>query len=151
MHEVGWCRLGSVAAIVGEPLRIVNVFIVGMLGSQTLGGLYIITDVLLLLGVTARYMSRRTRLGLSGIVGLILSITGILIIRTPEFFGGEGYQAGAIVLLVGVVAMSIAAAAGMAQSIRRYYGLNRLCVRARRDRPSTPDGPGRDSVWSRAS
>jgi len=99
-------RLGGMTAIAGGVLRIANTFTVHLLGAETLGFVYLFTDVFLLFGLLGWYLSRLDKLGAAGIAGFVVAIVGILIVRSAYLFPGYGYLIGAMTLLVGLVIMN---------------------------------------------
>ena len=99
-------RLGGIAAIAGGVLRIANTFPVHLLGAETLGFVYLFTDVFLLFGLMGWYLSRPDKLGAAGIAGFVVAVVGILIVRSAYLFPGYGYLIGAMTLLVGLVIMN---------------------------------------------
>jgi hypothetical protein len=107
MNNASILRLGGVAAIGGGALRIANTFSMNLLSAHLLDCLYLVTDILLLLGLVGWYVSRADRLGVSGVIGFVVAIAGVVTIRSAAMFPGFGYVAGAMALLAGLVIMSI--------------------------------------------
>jgi hypothetical protein len=99
-------RSTGTAAIAGGLLRIANTFTIHAFDAHTLALAYLLTDVLLLLGLTGWYASRADRLGVSGMAGFAITVAGILVIRSADLFPGTGYLIGAATLLVGLAIMS---------------------------------------------
>ena len=100
-------RLSGVAAIAGGALRIANTLTTHMLDAHALDLTYLATDVFLLLGLTGWYASRAEWLGMSGVVGIVAAVVGLLVIRSAGLFPGYGYPMGATALLAGLVIMSV--------------------------------------------
>lgn len=101
-------RVSAFAAVTGGALRMVNSFTTNALPTATLDLLYLITDVLLLLGIAGIWWRRRRRLGPAGHLGVLIFVMGILAIRVAAFglLGAGGYQIGVGVSLVGLAAYS---------------------------------------------
>lgn len=98
-------QAAGAAAVMGGTLRIANIFISWLvLNHAMLSYLYFLTDVFLLFGLTGWYLSRASRLGVSGLAGFTLSVVSILMIRNGELFG---YFLGAGLLLVGLAVMNL--------------------------------------------
>ena len=102
-------RASALAAIAGGALRVANGFTTNLLPGPTLALLYLVTDVLLLLGVAGIWWRRRPALGAAGHIGVGIFVVGILLIRVAAFgvLGAGGYQAGAAVALLGLVVYSV--------------------------------------------
>lgn len=97
-------RLSAAAAILGGGLRVFDAFLNGAdIHMQQVA--YFVTDAMLVLGLCGIYSSRSNRLGLSGLLGFVASIMGILMVRS---FGQGAYLVGASVTSLGVVAISVA-------------------------------------------
>jgi hypothetical protein len=95
--------LSAVAAILGGGLRVVDGFLNNAdIHVQQVA--YFLTDVMLIFGLCGIYLSRSNRLGLAGLFGFALSITGILMVRS---FGQGAYLVGASVTLLGMVVLSV--------------------------------------------
>jgi hypothetical protein len=101
-------RVLGIAAIAGGVLRIVDSFTTGVLSPQILSLLYFVTDVLLLLGIAGIYWSRRAKLGIAGVGGVVIFALGILWIRIAAYImpGANGYQLGAAIALTGLGLLS---------------------------------------------
>jgi hypothetical protein len=99
-------RLSAAAAILGGGLRVIDAFL-NTADSYLQQVAYFVTDVMLIFGLCGIYLSRSNRLGLAGLLGFAISITGILMVRT---FGPAGYLVGASVTLLGVVVLGVAGA-----------------------------------------
>lgn len=107
MTNAALYRLSGLAAIAGGALRIANTLTAHVVDADILALTYLLTDVLLLLGLTGWYVSRAGSLGVCGAVGFAVAVSGILVIRSADLFPGYGYPVGATALLAGLVIMSI--------------------------------------------
>ncbi len=103
-------RLSAVAAIAGGALRVVDGLLIPSAAIQTQQFAYFLTDLLLMFGLCGIYLTRSNRLGLAGLIGFVLSFTGILMVRSSalSLFGFSTYLVGASVTLLGVVAIGAA-------------------------------------------
>ena len=109
-------RALGLAAIVGGALRVVDSFVTQSLPADVLAALYFATDVFLLLGIAGIYLSRR--LGVAGVIGVLIFVVGILLVRASAFgtLGANGYQLAAAIALSGLVILS-------AESLSRRAGI----------------------------
>jgi hypothetical protein len=75
--------------------------------AENLQQLYLVTDLLLLLGLFGLYAENAAKLGLLGAAGSAVFVFGILVVRSPHvsFFGLGGYQAGAAIALFGITVL----------------------------------------------
>lgn len=101
-------RFSGMAAIAGGVLRIANIFTPAMLSQGTLALSYLVTDVLLLLGIAGFWVVRRATLGLAGTIGIAVFIAGILAVRASAFGIGT-YVIGALLALIGLAVFSVEA------------------------------------------
>jgi hypothetical protein len=103
-------RLSAVAAIAGGALRVADGLLIASAPIQTQQFAYFLTDLLLVFGLCGIYLTRSNRLGLAGLVGFVVSFTGILMVRSSalSLFGFSTYLVGASVTLLGVVAIGAA-------------------------------------------
>lgn len=101
-------RILGLAAIAGGALRILDSFTTQSLTATTLAALYFATDVLLLLGIAGIVWSRRTTLGMAGVIGSATFAFGIVLIRISAFgmLGTNGYQLGAAIALLGLAILA---------------------------------------------
>jgi len=101
-------RVLGFGAIAGGALRIVDSFTSESFSPQTLALLYLVTDILLLLGIFGIYWSRRATLGVAGKAGVAIFALGIVWIRITAYAvpGANGYQLGAAVALIGLAILS---------------------------------------------
>jgi hypothetical protein len=99
----------GVAAIAGGVLRIADSFVTGSFSLGTLTLLYLETDVFLLLGIAGVYWARRTTIGITGIIGMVIFVVGILLVRLAAFsvLGANGYRLGSIIALFGLAILSV--------------------------------------------
>lgn len=105
--DVAIYRSLGVSAIIGGVLRTANSFTDGVVAAPTLELIYFATDLFLLLGTCGWYFSRAARLGSPGQTGFVLSVLGVLAIRSAALFGPRGYVAGAAVFLIGLAIMNL--------------------------------------------
>jgi hypothetical protein len=110
MSKDALVRLSAVAAIVGGALRVADGLVVASTSLQVQQFAYFFTDLMLLFGLCGIYLTRSHRLGLAGLVGFVLSFLGILMVRSSalSLFGFSAYLVGALVTLLGVVAIGVA-------------------------------------------
>jgi hypothetical protein len=99
-------RAGGLAAVAGGALRLAEPLLRRGLSGQHLQLAYFAIDVFLLLGLVAWYGWRAARLGIAGLAGFVLGVTGILVIRSASLFASGGYAIGATLLLTGLVVMN---------------------------------------------
>jgi len=99
-------RAGGLAAVAGGALRLAEPLLSGSLGGRPLQFVYFGIDVFLLLGLTAWYGWRAGKLGIAGLTGFVVGVTGILVIRSADLFAPRGYMIGATLLLTGLVVMN---------------------------------------------
>jgi len=101
-------RVLGFGAIAGGVLRIVDSFTSESLSPQTLALLYLVTDILLLLGIAGVYWSQRAKLGIAGMIGAAVFALGIVWIRFSTYAmpGANGYQLGAAIALIGLGILS---------------------------------------------
>ena len=100
-------KLGGIAAIIGGTLRLGEPLLKAALQGNTLLISYFVIDVFLLLGLLGWYAWRADKLGISGLIGFVSSIVGIMLIRSADLFPeGTGYIVGATLLLIGLVLMN---------------------------------------------
>jgi hypothetical protein len=102
-------RFSGIAAIAGGVLRVVDAFLTSGVAVHAQQIAYAVTDLMLVFGLCGIYLSRSNRLGWTGLVGFVTSITGILMVRSSELslFGFSGYLIGATITLLGVVVLGI--------------------------------------------
>lgn len=98
-------QLSGLAAILGGALRVADAFLSSAATVNLQQFAYFLTDLMLIFGLCGIYLSRSDRLGVSGLLGYVAAITGLLIVRS---FGPSAYLVGASVTLLGVVAIGVA-------------------------------------------
>ena len=103
-------RLSAVAAIAGGALRVADGLLITSATIQTQQFAYFLTDLFLMFGLCGIYLVRSNRLGLAGLVGFVVSFTGLLMVRSSalSLFGFSAYLIGASVTLLGVVGIGAA-------------------------------------------
>ncbi|HET9587320.1 MAG TPA: hypothetical protein VFO91_00905 [Anaerolineales bacterium] len=104
-------RLGGLSAILAGLLRAGSSFIPYLTTEQgeLLEVLYLITDVLILLGLLGVYGYQHEQAGHSGFIGFLLALIGTAIIVGPDGRIGsvEMYMAGALMISIGVLVLAI--------------------------------------------
>jgi hypothetical protein len=110
MNKDTLVRLSGVAAILGGVLRAVDGLLIASAPPQIQQFAYFFTDLMLLFGLCGIYLTRSHRLGVAGLVGFVLSFTGIIMVRSSalSLFGFSAYLVGASITLFGVVAIGVA-------------------------------------------
>jgi SnoaL-like domain len=99
-------RIGGTAAILAGLLRALISSASG-LGEVEQQVVYFIVDLLLLLGVLAVYVQNHQVLGLWGVAGFLITIAGILLVRSSRAIPGlDLYPAGALAVVSGWVVLS---------------------------------------------
>jgi hypothetical protein len=99
-------RGGGVAAILAGVLRAAVSFAWGSEVERQV--LYLIIDLLLLLGVFAAYAQNHEGLGRWGAAGLLTTVAGILLVRSNRTIPGlDLYPAGALSVSIGWVLLSL--------------------------------------------
>jgi len=101
-------RLAGLCAVLGGLLRLIGPLAPDVLQGQALQINWLLTDVLLLLGLVGIYGYSRKSLGLTGMVGFVLAVAGVLIVRSggDMIFGPGTYRYGAVVWTVGMAVMA---------------------------------------------
>jgi drug/metabolite transporter (DMT)-like permease len=100
-------RLCGGAAFVGGGLRVADAYLAVTNAIRTQQIAYLVTDLMLIVGLCGIYLPKRKTLGLIGLLGFAASNAGLLIVRISAFnhLGSNAYLTGATVTLIGVVAM----------------------------------------------
>jgi hypothetical protein len=99
------CRVGAVCAILAGASRAALIIAPGMgLSPPALETIYLAIDLAIQLALLALLTRLGNRLGLWGVAGVIMAITGLLVIRTGErsLFGAAAYPSGAGLLAIGM-------------------------------------------------
>ena len=110
MRAVTLGRVGAVAAIIAGLVRAALIIApLSSLGAAELETLYLAIDLAILLALFGIAVRLSDRLGLLGVLGLILAAIGLLVIRTGErsLFEAAAYPSGSALLAIG---LAIAAA-----------------------------------------
>jgi len=99
-------RLAGLCAVLGGLMRLLSPFI--RLDGQTQQIVWLVTDILLLLGLTGIYGYSRKLLGLTGLIGFAVAVAGVLIVRSAgaEVFGPRTYAYGAVIWTVGMAVLA---------------------------------------------
>jgi hypothetical protein len=100
-------RLAGLCAVIGGLMRLLSPLVAG-LDAQTTQIVWLVTDILLLLGLTGIYGYSRKLLGLTGLIGFTLAVIGVLIVRSSgaEVFGPRTYAYGAVIWTVGMAVLA---------------------------------------------
>jgi hypothetical protein len=104
-------KLSAAAAAIGGVLRLCGVFFdQSTFGPQLVQQLYFLTDVALMFGAMGIYGSLSGRVGVTGMIGFVVFVFGILLVRSANvsFFGAGGYRTGAAVALLGIACLGTA-------------------------------------------
>jgi hypothetical protein len=103
-------RLGGAAAMIAAFLRAIGSFLPAAPVTTALAGLYLVTDVFILLGLIGWYVAQHQRLGLSGLLGFVLSVVGVVVIRSNGAFAGtDTYSIGAPLVVIGLLVLAATA------------------------------------------
>lgn len=78
--------------------------------TTALATLYLITDILILLGIVGWYAAQHESVRLPGLVGFVLSVVGVALIRSNgDFPSVDTYAIGAPLLVVGLIVVAASA------------------------------------------
>ena len=103
-------RLGGAAAMIAALLRAVGSVVPSAPETTTLAGLYLVTDVFILLGLMGWYVAQHERVRLSGLLGFVVSVVGVAVIRSNGGFPGvDTYSIGAPLLVIGLIVLAASA------------------------------------------
>jgi hypothetical protein len=103
-------RLGGAAAIVAALFRAVGSVVPAAPETAALAGLYLATDVFILLGLMGWYITQHERVRVQGLVGFVLSVVGVALIRSNGGFPGvDTYTLGAPLLVFGLIVLATSA------------------------------------------
>lgn len=99
-------RLAGLCAVLGGLLRLSSPLL-GVHG-QTQQIVWLVTDILLLLGLVGIYGYSRKLLGLTGMIGFTLAVVGVLVVRSSgaEVLGPRTYAYGAVIWTVGMAVLA---------------------------------------------
>jgi hypothetical protein len=108
MTPVTAYRLAGICAILGGLLRLLSPFGTGLLDTGGHHLLWLITDILMLLGLVGIYGYSRKLLGLTGLVGFVLGVIGVLVVRSAgdAVLGERTYVYGAVIWTVGMAVLA---------------------------------------------
>ena len=108
MSNTDLTRFGGATAIVAGVLRAIG-SVVPTTGSVVLLQLlYFLTDLALLIAIMALYTKHHREVGTTGLIGFLLSVLGILVIRSSNIVPGIYlYPLGALVFSVGLNVLGI--------------------------------------------
>jgi len=103
-------RAGGIAAIAGGLLRAAASFSPGVGSEVERQLLYLVVDVLLLLGLLGFYALRHQDLGWTGALGFLLALSGIVVVRSSRAIPGlDLYPVGALTVAGGLIVMCVKA------------------------------------------
>jgi hypothetical protein len=103
-------RLGGAAAMIAAFLRVIGSFLPAAPVTTALAGLYLVTDVFILLGLIGWYVAQHQRLGLGGLFGFVMSVVGVVVIRSNGAFAGtDTYSIGAPLVVIGLLVLAATA------------------------------------------
>ena len=103
-------RLGGAAAMIAAFFRAVGSFVPAAPETTALAALYLVTDVFILLGLMGWYVAQHQRLRLRGLLGFVLSVVGVVVIRSNGAFPGlDTYSIGAPPLVIGLIVLATTA------------------------------------------
>ncbi len=102
-------RLFGVAAIIGGALRMGGNFIPWRAGDPALEAFAATIDLLLIFGLSGLYFQNASRLGALGLIGFVITISGLAFITGPDgvFHGIDIYSTGVVVIGAGLVILSL--------------------------------------------
>jgi hypothetical protein len=121
MQAVNLCRVGAVCAILAGASRAALIIApLRGLSHPALETIYLAIDLAILLALLALAIRFGSQLGLWGLLGLIVAITGLVVVRTGErsLFGASAYSSGAALLGIGMVVTMV--------PLLRFRGLGRI-------------------------
>jgi hypothetical protein len=110
MKSVTFFSVGAVCAILAGVARVVLIVAPGKsISHPALETIYLAIDLAILLALLALIMRLGNRLQLWGVVGVMMAITGLLVIRTGErsLFGIAAYTSGAALLAIGMAVTTL--------------------------------------------
>lgn len=104
-------RYSGLAAIMAGALRITTSFLPATTQPDvTLELLYLVIDVLLLLGIIGIYAYQHERVGKLGLIGFLLALIGTALITGPDgaLGGVDIYMAGSLIISIGLSVFALA-------------------------------------------
>src|SRR5215467_8195759 len=102
--------MASSAAMIAAVLRAVGSLLPAAPETTALSGPYLVTGVFILFGLIGWYIAQQQRLGLWGLLGFVLSVVGVVVIRSNGAFPGiDTYSLGAPLLLIGLLVLAATA------------------------------------------
>jgi hypothetical protein len=106
VHNDTLVRVGAAAAIIAGLLRAVTAVAPAAGSEVERQSVYFIIDVLLLFGVLATYAQHHTALGRSGAGAFLITVTGLLLVRSSRAVPGvDLYPVGATSVVFGWVVL----------------------------------------------
>jgi hypothetical protein len=116
-------RWGGLAAVLAGALRTAASFWPVAEPGVALEILYLVIDVLILLGILAIYGFQSDRIGPSGLIGFLLAVIGTAMIAGPDGTIGmvDMYTVGSLLLGVGLVFLAVAS--WMARTLPRWVAI----------------------------
>jgi hypothetical protein len=108
MSNTDLIRFGGLAAIVAGILRTLGSVVPATASVVLLQLLYFLTDLAILFGIMGLYLKCHRDIGSSGLFGFLLSVLGILLIRSSNIVPGIYlYPIGALVFSIGLNVLGI--------------------------------------------
>jgi hypothetical protein len=103
-------RLGGASAIIAALLRALGAVAPVPPESATAAGLYLVTDVFILLGLSGWYLTQHEHLRFQGLLGFVFGVVGVALIRSNGNLPGiDTYAVGAPLLIIGLIILAATA------------------------------------------
>jgi hypothetical protein len=120
MSSAALIRLGGLAAMLGGLLRTGAALLPATGSSVALEWLYLLIDVLLLLGLLGVYAYQHAESGIWGFAGFLLAVVGLESIGGPDgkIGGVDIYTTGTVVIGIGLVVLAVGS--WMGRKVPRY-------------------------------
>ena len=110
MSRTALIRAGGMAAVGGGILRVAASFAPNVGPEVARQLLYLLIDVLLLLGVLGFYELRHGDIGRPGAVGFLLALIGLSVVRSSRAIPGvDLYPMGSLALVLGLLTLGVSA------------------------------------------
>lgn len=103
-------KVFAALAAAGGAMRVIASFMPWTPENAGLEAFYLAIDLALLFGLTGFYLAVAGRTGIAGLAGYLVAASGIALIVGPDgtAFGIDLYQAGVVVIALGLVILSAA-------------------------------------------
>ncbi len=113
-------RIAGTAAVAGGMMRLATPFVGMLFEDRLLHLLWVLTDFLLLVGTVGLFLTVRRRVGVPGMLSVVVAVFGLLLVRSSaeHIFGPASYDVGAAVWGVGQGMLAALILAGRAGSFR---------------------------------